>query len=89
VAPEDLVGAGAVLDRLQSMTNVQLSDSSALSLFHDARHDLVGFLRKTQGGQNVLVAGLSADIDFAGRLDVFDLVPEVFGDPPIVRVMNE
>jgi 2-phosphosulfolactate phosphatase len=90
VAPEDVLGAGAVIDRLQKMGQIQLSESGAeaLQLFRGAGRDLVGFLRNTQGGRNVLDAGLSADIDFAARLDALDLVAEVVGEPPIARVMH-
>jgi 2-phosphosulfolactate phosphatase len=90
VAPEDLVGAGAVVDHLINLRPIETDEAvtEALGLFRDARNDLVGFLRSTQGGKNVLDADLSADIDFAAHIDVFDVVSEVSGDPPIVRVMH-
>jgi 2-phosphosulfolactate phosphatase len=90
VAPEDLIGAGAVIDRVLGSTAVKTTRTSddALRLFRENRQDLPRFLQSTRGGRNVLDAGLGADIDFAARLDAFDIVAEVSGNPPIVRVMN-
>jgi 2-phosphosulfolactate phosphatase len=90
-APEDLLGAAAVLDRLSGVAKVEMTDAAAgaLEVYHSAKTDLAGFLRQTPGGRNILDAGLAADIDFAARLDVLDVVVEVQGDPPTARVMHE
>jgi phosphosulfolactate phosphohydrolase-like enzyme len=42
-------------------------------------------LRQTQGGKNILAAGLDADIDFAARIDSFDAVGTLCGEPLAVR----
>jgi 2-phosphosulfolactate phosphatase len=87
-APEDLIGAGAVaevLDGLASIKFVGNATRTALRLFHAARDHLAGSLRDTLGGRNIMRAGLSPDIDFAARLDVFDLVARISNDdPPVV-----
>jgi 2-phosphosulfolactate phosphatase len=88
-APEDLLGAGAVIHSLNELTAVALNSVAirAGGAFHDAREDLVGFLRSTAGGRNVIDAGLEQDIVFASRLDAVGTVVEVSGDPPVARRM--
>ncbi|HVT89282.1 MAG TPA: 2-phosphosulfolactate phosphatase [Tepidisphaeraceae bacterium] len=86
VAMEDLIGAGAVIDSLGA-SELTLSATDALRTFLDAHRDLPGILRNTAGGRNIINAGLDKDIDFAARLDVFDLVAEISGDPAVVRRM--
>ena len=49
----------------------------AEDLFVAHRADLAGALRRAAGGQNVIAAGLEADIDFAARLDALDVVGAV------------
>jgi 2-phosphosulfolactate phosphatase len=87
IALEDLLGCGAVLEALSRIRPV-IDESDrvlmARRLFASARHDLPGLLRQTQGGQNIMNVGLAADIDFAARLDVFDVVGRVVGQPPVV-----
>lgn len=89
IAAEDAIGAGAVLHALRPQGPVRLvSDVARIAedLFAANRADLAGALRNTRGGQNVVDAGLEADIDFAARLDALDVVGEVSSsDPPVVR----
>ena len=49
----------------------------ARRLFESARADLMTALSQSQGGQNVIAAGLSADIEFAVRLDSSQMVGQV------------
>lgn len=88
LAPEDMMGAGAVaeiLDRLTSIKFIGDRAHTALRAFHGARDHLEASLRDTQGGRNIIRAGLSPDIEFAARLDVFDLVVQISNDdPPVV-----
>jgi 2-phosphosulfolactate phosphatase len=79
-AMEDLIGAGAVLDELRKVGGVELvSDRAALAmrLFALSRESLLETLNATKGAQNVVAAGLKADVEFAARLNVFDVVGEV------------
>ncbi len=88
IAPEDLIGAGAVLDALQRQTAVQLASEparEALHLFLESRSNLPVILRTTEGGGNIIAADLARDIDFAAKLDVFDVVAEITGRPPVAR----
>jgi phosphosulfolactate phosphohydrolase-like enzyme len=60
----------------------------ALNLFRGSRNDLRAALTGSPGGQNVIKAGLSADVDFAARLNVFDAVGVIVhpaAEPPVVR----
>jgi 2-phosphosulfolactate phosphatase len=80
LAMEDAIGAGAVCDRLLKIGKYSLANDAARMahrLFLASRGDLPRVLRDCQGGRNVIRAGLEADIDFAARLDVFDIAPMV------------
>jgi len=91
-AVEDLIGAGAVAAALERFGIVEHSSNTTrrtIRLFHDSRSRLSEVLRNTQGGQNVRNVGLDADIDFAARIDAFDLVAQVIGDPPVVRAVTK
>lgn len=84
VSMEDVLGAGAVLDHLGE---VQLgSDLAWLSVraFAGARDDLAGALMDSQGGRNIINAGLREDVVFCARLDVFDMVACTLGESPVI-----
>jgi 2-phosphosulfolactate phosphatase len=89
VAMEDLIGAGAVIDRAVANGPVVYGSDVALlahHLFRSSNDDLVGTFSRTRGGQNVIRNGLEDDIDFCGRLDAFvDVVGRVDHDPLCVR----
>jgi phosphosulfolactate phosphohydrolase-like enzyme len=89
MAAEDVIGAGAVLHALRPVRSVRpQSDACWMSedLFVTHRTDLAGALRTARGGQNVLAAGLEADVEFAARLDTVGVVGEVHaGEPPVIR----
>jgi 2-phosphosulfolactate phosphatase len=89
IAAEDVIGAGAVLHALRPLAKIRpQSDACWMSedLFVAHRSDLARALRTARGGQNVIAAGLEADVDFAARLDVLDVVGEVHpGEPPVIR----
>jgi 2-phosphosulfolactate phosphatase len=90
-APEDQLGAGAVAHAVAQTGSAELSSAAAeaVEFFCQSRASLSSILRSTAGGQNILRAGLEPDIDFAARLDAFDVVAEASGDPPVVRRMIE
>ncbi|MCC6423610.1 MAG: 2-phosphosulfolactate phosphatase [Phycisphaerales bacterium] len=80
VAMEDLIGCGAVLASMEQLGEVQQgADNARIArrLFESARADLMTALSQSQGGQNVIAAGLSADIEFAVRLDSSQMVGQV------------
>ena len=88
ISLEDAIGAGSVIDALNISRDQLVGDASRLAAasFQAARNDLVGALRDAQGGRNVITAGLPEDIDFAARLDVFDLVGIAGGEPLTVKL---
>jgi len=83
VSIDDEIGAGAVVHRLMLLRRCDPSEGAlaASSRFAAAMADLPAALAATQSGQNVTRAGLAADIAFAARLDVTDVVGEVKSDP--------
>jgi 2-phosphosulfolactate phosphatase len=87
MAEEDLLGAGAVIDelaRLEAGLELSIEATDALNRYYDADSPLDA-LRRSAGGRNVIKAGLEADIEFAARLNVFDIVGVASGDPLVVR----
>ena len=90
VSLEDAIGAGSVIDALNLSPTEMIGDAARLAAasFQDARHDLAAALRDAQGGRNVIAAGLPDDIEFAARLDVFDIVGVAGGEPLTVRSAN-
>jgi 2-phosphosulfolactate phosphatase len=88
-APEDEIGAGAVAQRLLERAQCNLAESTreAIRAFHDSEQNLPRVLRQTQGGKNIIAAGLEPDVDFAARIDQFDIAVEIGGDPPVAGRM--
>jgi 2-phosphosulfolactate phosphatase len=89
IAMEDLLGAGAVLDAMVRAEPSGVRPSGdvahvARRLFQAARTDLRSALAESQGGRNVIDAGLPQDIDFAARLDSLDVVGSVKPEAPVV-----
>jgi 2-phosphosulfolactate phosphatase len=90
VAMEDLLGAGAVLDAMARAESSRVRPSGdvahvAQRLYRSARSDLRAALAESQGGRNVIAAGLPQDIDYAARLDSLDVVGFVAPEAPVVR----
>ncbi len=80
-SPEDTFGAETVRHAILHAT-----PESAGSIFRT--EETVQFLRKTQGGQNIIRASLERDIEFVAQFDLFDVVVEITGDPPVARKMQ-
>jgi len=81
VAPEDIIGAGAVLLKLlDARSRVDfVSDGPQSALDSFTKANAAGFVepfRQTRGGRNIIAASLDADIDFAAQLDVCPVVAE-------------
>lgn len=88
VAMEDVIGAGAVADALLRQGRWQLGGDTArmaVRLFAGARADLSGALADSQGGRNVVNAGLAPDIEFAARLDALSVVGSVRAPDFVIR----
>jgi 2-phosphosulfolactate phosphatase len=88
IAMEDAIGAGAVCWHLLQDGKYYLgNDAARMShwLFLACRDDLPRVLRDCQGGRNVTRVGLEADIDFAARLDVFDIAAVVDTQSLLIR----
>jgi 2-phosphosulfolactate phosphatase len=90
ISLEDAIGAGSVIDALDASKINLVGDAARLAVtsFQAARHDLAAALGDAQGGRNVIAAGLPQDIDFAARLDVFDVVGIASGEPLTVRAAH-
>ena len=73
-AVEDLVGAGAVLARMDADT-MSPEARAAVAAFRAARDDLLGALTGSASGRELVDRGFSDDVAIAAVLDVTDLVP--------------
>jgi 2-phosphosulfolactate phosphatase len=83
IAMEDVLGAGAVLAELNTG---EVSDTGRMArrLFEAAGREaggMVSALRDSAGGRNVIAAGLGGDIEFAARVNAFEVVGEVKEGP--------
>jgi 2-phosphosulfolactate phosphatase len=88
ISMEDTIGAGAVCDALLKRDGFVLANDVARMahrLFIYCRDNLPTVLRDGQGGRNIHRVGLDADVDFAARLDVFDLVGVVDTGNLVIR----
>ena len=90
IAMEDVLGAGAVLDSLLSLTDARLESDAAriaLRLFRASRDHLPEALADSQGGRNVRAVHLDEDIAFAAQLNSLDVVG-VIQDAPLRVGLN-
>jgi 2-phosphosulfolactate phosphatase len=96
-APEDFLGAGAVISEMPDQSSLDLSElaEDAVELFgrlrgsHFTESRLLTFLHATQGGRNVVQAGLGDDVAFAARANAFDVVPACDGSCLSIRKYAE
>jgi 2-phosphosulfolactate phosphatase len=88
---EDFLGTGAVIEALSKLGEIVPGTDAVLAArfaFAGVRDHLRSALRQTYGGHNNLRVGLDADVDFAARLDVFDVVARIDGSPPTAQAWN-
>jgi len=76
LALEDLIGCGAVLDRLPAESVELANDASAASLhlYRQFSGDLANVFRTCRGARTELLQGLSADIDFCAVVDRYVVI---------------
>lgn len=67
---EDLVGAGAIIDRLPG--NRSPEAQVAVAAFQGVRSNLADFLSGCSSGRELIERDFSVDVDLAARLDVSD-----------------
>jgi 2-phosphosulfolactate phosphatase len=88
VTMEDTVMAGALVDYLSQVFEVQLNDSARLAWDSFENHGsiLQGALEISRGGANLRKLGYDEDIRAACQVDRFHLVPELKRDPLRIEV---
>ena len=85
ITAEDVLFAGAVVNKLTSAGEQKLELNDQAQLARDAwqvpaaddRVDLGVRLRQSQGGRNLTRIGMTGDIDLAARVDAFEIVPQL------------
>jgi 2-phosphosulfolactate phosphatase len=88
VAQEDLLGAGAVLQRLSGACELTDRARTARELFVVNQTRLLQVLLTTTGGRNVVQAGLGDDVAFCAALDVFEVVPVARGAEMVIELSS-
>lgn len=88
VSLEDTLLAGAIVDFLCDVAELQLNDSARLAwdCFENHGQVLLGALELSRGGANLKRLGYDEDIRAAAQVDLFHLVPELRHDPLRVEV---
>lgn len=74
VAVEDLLGAGAVLSMFDRL-DLSPEARAAAAAWHDAEPEIVGRLRASASGRELIERGWPGDVDLAAQAHVSDLVP--------------
>jgi len=84
---EDILFAGAVVDRLSQLGRSPRNPAAQLALAQWQQlppAELTRQLESSRGGQNLVAAGLSADIGLAAQLDAWPVVGELDSEQMIV-----
>jgi 2-phosphosulfolactate phosphatase len=86
-ALEDALLAGAIVDHIAHEGTV-LNDTARLAwaTWRQHRHDVLAAVEAGTGAAGLRALGYDEDIRAAARVDVFDIVPELFLDPPRIEL---
>lgn len=88
-ALEDTLFAGAIVDHLSEMFDVQVNDAARLAwdCFENHGRIMAGAFEVCRGGEALMKIGLTADLRFAASVDKYALAAEMKYDPPRVEVV--
>ncbi|MHC4877904.1 MAG: 2-phosphosulfolactate phosphatase [Planctomycetota bacterium] len=94
IATEDVLFAGAVIERLSGGREPKLNDGAQIAWNHwrtasQGEDALFSALSKGIGGQNVLRLKLDADMRVAATIDPVDLVPEFSPQSRLLRPIDD
>ncbi|MCL4126929.1 UNVERIFIED_CONTAM: hypothetical protein GTU68_023153 [Idotea baltica] len=93
ITAEDVLLAGAIVDRLSSEVNLELVGDDAILArelwtawmgegWSDQNERLTQRLAESQGGRNLIGVGYEADLGRCAAIDLFDVVPERIATTP-------
>ncbi|AFZ22873.1 phosphosulfolactate phosphohydrolase-like enzyme [Cylindrospermum stagnale PCC 7417] len=70
---EDLIGAGAILSYLHGSLSPEAA--MAVATFQTFQHDLLGYLKKSSSGKELIAKGFESDVELAAACNVSNCVP--------------
>ncbi|MBD2195878.1 MULTISPECIES: 2-phosphosulfolactate phosphatase [Calothrix] len=70
---EDLIGVGAILSFLNGSLSPEAE--SALAVFQTFRNDLLGYLKKSSSGKELIAKGYELDVELAAAFNISNCVP--------------
>ncbi|MBD2207064.1 2-phosphosulfolactate phosphatase [Calothrix sp. FACHB-1219] len=70
---EDLIGVGAILSFLNGSFSPEAE--SALAVFQTFRNELLGYLKKSSSGKELIAKGYELDVELAAVFNISDCVP--------------
>ncbi|BAY60035.1 putative lipoprotein [Calothrix brevissima NIES-22] len=70
---EDLIGVGAILSFLNGSFSPEAE--SALAVFQTFRNDLLGYLKKSSSGKELIAKGYELDVELAAAFNISNCVP--------------
>ena len=72
-ALEDLIGAGAILSYVSGSLSPEAR--AAVAVFNTFKNDLLGTLKKSSSGKELIARGFESDVELAAQINVSDCVP--------------
>lgn len=70
---EDLIGAGAILSYLKGSLSPEAQ--TAITAFHTFKNDLLGYLKKSGSGKELIQKGFESDVELAAAFNMSGCVP--------------
>jgi len=78
---EDTLFAGALANALSDTFTIECDSTlAAIDLYHTAKPDLSGYIKKASHAQRFERLGIDKDIEFCMQQSIYDFVPKMVGD---------
>jgi len=80
---EDVVAAGALVDRALNAASLELTDDAEIAhrTYVSYRGDALAAFRRSEHGRHLIALGFAHDLDFCAQANRFDAVPRLRREP--------